>query len=515
MTTTTTAPPRAPVDIPFSVQGYVIDPKLVGYQILTNYESMYWRALVGNEAWSLYEILRSFCHQGNATCHPSIQLLTTILGLKEKRVLTGWAKTVGGKAYRYPGLIEILQEHQLIIAEVQGDGAQIHYLFHVNLTPGLLTDKQLVSLPALLQKKHAELVERCQQEQQALEAKRRPSKFKYSNENSSSDNARGGGNLPGGAVIYQGRGGNLPPEQQPYNNTHITNRRVREDQGNNNSGGTATIKTVVVAFPSQNLASTKTNGVYEHQTETIDLLGLTTRQESVEILHARADDPENSLSAAQQAKAATLIALGLAEKVAQRLAARYSQIRIDEKLEFLAFLQETQPEKVQNPRGWLRRAIEENYGPPDGFVAHAERERLAAEQMRIQQEEFVQAQADEVARQQEQIEQVSKAQAYRAWLNQTYGITQLTLDFWRRALVELEFAFALHQDVFQRYLQKAEILQVTEEVVRLGFSNEYLVNHLTHPGTKKLIERTISSVAGRTVQVCYEVIPEPELIDNS
>jgi hypothetical protein len=119
-------------------------------------------------------------------------------------VLTGWAKTVGGKAYRYPGLIEILQEHKLVVAEVQGDGAQIHYLFHVNLTPGLLTDKQLVSLPALLQKKHAELVERCQQEQQALEAKRRPSKFKYSNENSSDDNARGGGNLPGGAVIYQG-----------------------------------------------------------------------------------------------------------------------------------------------------------------------------------------------------------------------------------------------------------------------------------------------------------------------
>ena len=36
------------------VRGYVTDPKCVGYQILTNYESTYWRTLVGNDAWGLY-----------------------------------------------------------------------------------------------------------------------------------------------------------------------------------------------------------------------------------------------------------------------------------------------------------------------------------------------------------------------------------------------------------------------------------------------------------------------------
>jgi hypothetical protein len=81
-------------DTSFETRGYVTDPKRVGYQILTNYESIYWRALVGNAAWSLYEVLRGFCHQGSNTCYPSIQLLTTILGLKEKRVLTGWAKSI-------------------------------------------------------------------------------------------------------------------------------------------------------------------------------------------------------------------------------------------------------------------------------------------------------------------------------------------------------------------------------------------------------------------------------------
>jgi hypothetical protein len=152
-------------DTPVDIRGYITDPKMVGYQVLTNYESGYWRALVGNDAWGLYEVLRSFCHNNNRTCHPSIRLLVTTLGLKEKRVLTGWTKTLKGKVYHYPGLIEILQQAGLVIAEVQGKPPKTSYLFHVNLTPGLLTEAQIQQLPAILQKKHAELLARCQREQ--------------------------------------------------------------------------------------------------------------------------------------------------------------------------------------------------------------------------------------------------------------------------------------------------------------------------------------------------------------
>ncbi len=201
-----------------------------------------------------------------------------------------------------------------------------------------------------------------------------------------------------------------------------------------------------------------------------------------------------------------LINFGIGKKVAQKLAEEHTEAYIREKIASLEFLQGERPEEVQKPAGWLRRAIEENYGPPDGFVAQAERERLAVEKARIEQEEFVRAQADEVAHQQEQAQQMAKTQAYRAWLDQTYDITQPTLDFWRQALVELEFAFSLRQDVFKRYIQTAEILQVTAEEVRLGFSDEYLANHVTHPGTKKLIERALSTVAGRPLQVHFEVI---------
>ena len=150
------------------VRGYITDAKRVGYQILTNYESVYWRALVGNDAWGFYEVLRSYCHEGNQSCCPSLTLLAATLGLKEKRVLTGWTKTIKGKVYYYPGQIEILQQANLIIAEVQGEAPKTHYLYHVNLTPGLLSADQLAQLPAILQKKHGELLARCQKQEEEL-----------------------------------------------------------------------------------------------------------------------------------------------------------------------------------------------------------------------------------------------------------------------------------------------------------------------------------------------------------
>jgi hypothetical protein len=183
-----------PQDIPFTVQGYVTDPKMVGYQILTNYESTYWAPLVGNDAWRLYEVLRSFCHHGNRSCHPSINLLMAILNLKDRSVLIGRAKPkeVKGKAYSYPGLIQILQTHNLVIAEVSGEGPLLRYIFHVNLTPSLLTSEQLSQLPQLLQEKHQELLDRCEAERKVLEAKKKPSKLPINEGKKGNSEANGG-----------------------------------------------------------------------------------------------------------------------------------------------------------------------------------------------------------------------------------------------------------------------------------------------------------------------------------
>ncbi len=263
---TTSSPPSASADTAVEVKGYITDPKFVGYQILTNYESTYWRALVGAGAWTLFEVLRSFCHQRDNTCYPSINLLMAILGIKQRWVLTGGTTKVKGKEYHYPGLIEELQQHKLVIAEVTGEGPMMRYVFHVHLTPGILTIEQITQLPAVLQRKHVELMERCQQRQNDLEAKRRPPKVP-SNTTKLTDKPQeeGVSQIVRGGLTNCERGShNLLVEQQPENNTHNTPKRAREDQGNNNSSGTATSKNVVVDFSSLNISLMETNDIYEH-----------------------------------------------------------------------------------------------------------------------------------------------------------------------------------------------------------------------------------------------------------
>ena len=430
-------------DIPFSVQGYVTDPKLVGYQILTNYESMYWAPLVSSDAWRLYEVLRSFCHEGNNTCHPSVRLLAAILGLKEKRVLTGWAKTVQGKVYQYPGLIEALQEYKLVIAEVKGEGPKMRYVFHVNMTPGLLTDDQLFQLPQILRKKHTELIERCENTQQVLEAKRRPSKFQ--NGGQSIDQKalpEGGGKLPPRGGNLPGGGGNLPPEQHPSNNTHRTSDSVHVDH-NNNSGGDSDPKTDVVVV-------------------------------------------------------VALIDQGISEGVAKRLARRYSRKRVEEKISFLAFLVDERPEEVKKPAAWLRRAIEENYGAPDGFLSKEERERLAAEEAQRAEEEQRQTEAAEERNRAFQEENKSERAATIRRLREEYNTTAEDLTFWEQTQLEIQYTATPE---ITSLVAELEILRIRDGTVVLGAWSEAAWRRLQHPGTAKILSRALSQVAGRSMEI--------------
>lgn len=324
-----------PDDIPVDINGVVTDPLRAGFQILANYESTYWRALVGNDAWGLYEVLRSFCHadkdQKAGTCWPSINLLAAILGIKERRVLTGYQKVVHGKTYTYPGLIEILQQHDLLFAREEGEGPDMRYKFDVVLTPKLLTPDQLATLPPLLQQKHAELVERCRANLENLKATRRPARVGQPEAapappvgGGSVNYRRGSGNLPGGSGNLPNPSGNLPIEQQQSNNTHNNNQRTM-----------------------------------------------------------RAASPQNGTPAMPEddAVVVALIERGLGKRVARQLVDQFGHDRIGEKLAFLDFLEEAHPDRIKNPRGWLRKAIEEDYGAPDGYLDPESRARAHAEEV--------------------------------------------------------------------------------------------------------------------------------------
>lgn len=436
-------------DIPVEIIGYVTDPKRVGYQILTNYESTYWRALVGNEAWGLFEALRSFCHEGNDTCRPSISLLTDILGVSDRRHITGRVRIVDGKEYNTPGLIDVLQEHDLAVAEVKGKGAKLRYVFHVNLTPGVIPTDQLLQLPSRLQKKHAALLKRVAQEQEKLSDKVEKKKPRKKSKR----------------------------EQRPVEG---------QDEGMDN-----------VQRGMDNVHTPP--GQYPHRTTPIQQYPLTTTE-------AEGEGNNNNSSGELQQKQDVVVALtdlGISKSVSKRLARRYSRERVFEKIDFLAFVQERDPEKIKNPRGWLRTAIEKNYGPPDGYKPKAQREAEAAQERR----EAEQAAREQEAWEERQRERREAEQRCReeelARLNERYGTTQHELDLWEEALGEIKLR--VPRPTYQRWFPKTQLLLLENGVATIGVLNDQTKDWLEHRLASQ-IRQVFRSLDEPVEELAFEVL---------
>jgi len=443
--------PAAPPDIPIVVYGHSTDPTKDGYQILYNYESTYWRALVGNMPWGLYEMLRSFCHKQNNVCYPSVNLLLDILGVKERRVLTGWIKVVNGKEYRYPGFIETLYTHKLVVAQIEGEGPKMRYVFHVNLTPGMLTPEQLDQISPLLRKKHGELLERCAEAQRALENTQRPSRVnpppapsQNADEGGLVNYQKGSGKLPeGGLVNYQGGSGKLPVKQQPINNTHRTSARAREN--NNNKKDVSTVDNdVVVALTSHKIAN----------------------------------------------------------RVAQQLSKQFPATYIQQKIAFHDFLLAERPEDIKKPAAWLRSAIENDYSAPDGFVSTADRERFANEDKRRAEALVATQEANERANAEAERSERKIQEQRLVWLHEQYGLTAEAIAFWQgvQRAVEVSAGSAIHALIADAY-----ILNLNGSIAQIGIQSKFKLNQLAHPGTQTQLNRIAKQIAKQ--DIALEFVP--------
>jgi hypothetical protein len=256
---------------------------------------------------------------------------------------------------------------------------------------------------------------------------------------------------------------------------------ARDDQNNNNSDPHAPTSNVVVAFSSS--IQEKVQEIRSHQTDTEPTLVSHISSAPEAPIPLDPPSPETANQAAEQA----LLAVGIGPKVAQRLASRYRAERIAEKLDYLAFLQEERPDTVQNPRGWLRRALEEDYGPPDGFITKEERARREVEAVEAAQraaaiEQSHQAFAAQVQEQQEE---------RRRRLQEQYGTMAADYQLWEEVLTLFKYG---QPDLHYLYA-RAHILRCTEEVVVLGFEQEGLRRKLEHPGILKALQRQLQLIA--------------------
>lgn len=98
-------------------------------------------------------------------------------------------------------------------------------------------------------------------------------------------------------------------------------------------------------------------------------------------------DDGHSKAAAATGLERELVARGVAASQAKSLLGKYPAERIERQLEHVGFIQTKHPSAIRHLAGFLRKAIEEDYAAPPGFVAKAElarREERARATSRVQ-----------------------------------------------------------------------------------------------------------------------------------
>jgi hypothetical protein len=151
----------------FEVEEVEFDPTRRGYTPVPNYFAYFWTPLLGAKAALTYERICSYAHGGKDECYPSVGLLADILGI-DRHDLTGRVRRdrrPGRQGeYYQKGLFQILAEHGLLRIAIEERKHGRHYKFNVLKYPPLLSPEQIAQLPPRLQRKHQELLDRCQQE---------------------------------------------------------------------------------------------------------------------------------------------------------------------------------------------------------------------------------------------------------------------------------------------------------------------------------------------------------------
>lgn len=74
-----------------------------------------------------------------------------------------------------------------------------------------------------------------------------------------------------------------------------------------------------------------------------------------------------------------LMKLGYKAGIAKRLASRYDEDYILQKIDFLDYAERTRPHTIRKPLAWLTKALDENYAEPEGYRAYRRREQQRSE----------------------------------------------------------------------------------------------------------------------------------------
>jgi len=189
-----------------------------------------------------------------------------------------------------------------------------------------------------------------------------------------------------------------------------------------------------------------------------------------------------------------LLDQGISRPAARKLARTYPADYITLKLEYLAYLLAKRPHEVKKPAAWLRKAIEDDYSAPDGFISHEERQLHTEDQKRRNRAVLAAQERDQAQREAEEKVRAAELATKRKRLHTQYGTTPEDIAFWETARKELSFTTT---GGVHGLIAAAEILKVTDDLVILGIPHQFQFQHLQHPGYQAALKRTFKQLTRR------------------
>lgn len=233
-----------------------------------------------------------------------------------------------------------------------------------------------------------------------------------------------------------------------------------------------------------------------------------TEKDTLERHLEKESNNNNTPESPEVSQTAVVVALssqGIGQRVAQELAAEHPAEHIQEKLAYLEFLLADRPDTIKRPAAWLRKAIEDNYAAPDGFISAAEREQLALEAEKQAAAAEEQDRAYEERRRQQEADAVQERQAFLADLHERYSTTPADLETWQKFLEYTELSLSAANFAL---FQSALILRIEGDQALVGVNSTFQLQRLMHPNLTTVFKRTMKQILG------HEVTPEYEVIDG-
>ena len=192
---------------------------------------------------------------------------------------------------------------------------------------------------------------------------------------------------------------------------------------------------------------------------------------------------------------------GVGERVALRLVETFPEKHILEKIDFIDFILAERPDDIKKPAAWLRKAIEDDYAAPDGFISLAEQERLDKEAEDRAREQARQDDEFRALMRQRKLEEQQEKEAFLAQLHTQYGTTKQDEEIWQEILYRLEVSLSAANFAL---FQSGAVLKIEDDKILVGVKSAFQARQLSHPGLVIQFKRELESETGRVL--------EPEII---